>query len=370
MNYSFLKNLDHSILIVTLILISLGLLIIFSVSYGYDDLDLGNFKKQAVFAIMGIAAMLLMSFFDYRFFKNYTAILYFVGFFLLTAVLLVGNTVRGMSGWIDLGFFHFQPSELMKIILVIVLAKYFSFFSDKLFEFKKIVISGICVGAPVILVLLQPDMGSAMVMIFIWLGMLAAAGVKIRHLLAVFLIGALIFAGSWSFLLEDYQKERLTTFLNPQADPLGGGYNVIQAVIAVGSGGFWGKGLGHGSQSQLNFLPEKHTDFAFAVLAEEMGFVGVIFLLILFAILLFKLINISLKVQDNFGKMLASGAAVLLFSHIVINIGMNMGVMPVTGIPLPFISYGGSFLLSILIMLGIVQSVAAKGVRYKLKKEE
>ncbi len=370
MNYNFLKKLDYSILIVTLILISLGLLVIFSVSYGYDDLDLGNFKKQIIFAAIGIAAMFLMSFFDYRFLKNYTAILYLFGVFLLGIVLFIGNATRGMAGWIDLGFFNLQPAELMKIILIIVLAKYFSFFSGKLFEFKRVIISGVCVGIPVILTLLQPDLGSAAIMVFIWLGMLIAAGIKTNHLIAILLIGILIFAGSYLFFLKDYQKDRLITFLSPQSDPLGSGYNVIQATIAVGSGGLWGKGLGHGSQSQLNFLPEKHTDFIFAVLAEEMGFVGVIFLLVLFATLIFKLINISLRVQDNFGKMLAAGTVVLLFSHIVINIGMNMGVMPVTGIPLPFISYGGSFLISLLIMLGIIQSVAVKGIKYKLEEED
>ena len=370
MNFNFLKNLNYPILIITLVLISLGLLVIFSVSCGHGDLDLGNFKKQSVFAVMGIAVMLLISFFDYRFLKNYTALLYLAGVILLTAVLLIGNSSRGMSGWIDLGFFHFQPSELMKIILIIVLARYFSFFSNKLFEFKKIAVSGICVGVPVALTLLQPDLGSAAIMVFIWLGMLLAAGIKTSHLLAIFLIGVLIFAGGWTLALKDYQKDRIATFLNPQADPLGRGYNVIQSVIAVGSGGFMGKGLGHGSQSQLNFLPEKHTDFIFAVLAEEMGLVGVIFLLALFTILISKLIDISLSVRDNFGKMLVIGTVILLFSHIAINIGMNMGIAPVTGIPLPFISYGGSFLLSILIMLGVSQSVAMKGVRYELKEEE
>ncbi len=370
MNFSFLKNLNYPILIITLVLISLGLLIIFSVSYQHSDLDLGNFKKQAVFAGMGISAMLLMSFFDYRFLKNYTAVLYTVGIILLAAVLFIGNASRGMSGWIDLEIFHFQPSELMKIILIIVLARYFSFFSGKLFEFKKIIISGICVGVPVVLVLLQPDLGSATIMVFIWLGMLIAAGIKTSHLAAIFLAGTLIFAGGWALALEDYQKDRITTFLNPQADPLGRGYNVIQSVIAVGSGGLLGKGLGHGSQSQLNFLPEKHTDFIFAVLAEEMGLIGVVFLLALFAVLISKLINISLSVQDNFGKMLVTGTVILLFSHITINIGMNMGIVPVTGIPLPFISYGGSFLISILVMLGIAQSVAMKGVKYTLKEEE
>jgi len=370
MNLNFLKNLNYPILIIVLVLISLGLLVIFSVSYGHGDLDLGNFKKQAIFAVMGISAMFLMSFFDYRFLKNYTAILYFVGITLLVAVLLIGDSSRGMSGWINLGLFHFQPSELMKIILIIVLARYFSFFSNKLFELKKIIISGICVGIPVVLTLMQPDLGSAAIMVFIWLGMLLAAGIKTSHLLAIFLAGILIFAGGWALVLEDCQKDRITTFLNPQVDPLGSGYNVIQSVIAVGSGGLLGKGLGHGSQSQLNFLPEKHTDFIFAVLAEEMGLVGVAFLLILFTVLISKLINIALLTKDNFGKMLVTGIVVLLFSHIAINIGMNMGIAPVTGIPLPFISYGGSFLISILIMLGIVQSVAMKGVKYKLKEEE
>ena len=179
-----------------------------------------------------------------------------------------------------------------------------------------------------------------------------------------------MFAGSWNYVLKDYQKDRITTFVSPQSDPLGAGYNVIQSIIAVGSGNIWGKGLGHGSQSQLNFLPEKHTDFIFAVIAEEMGLIGVVFVLTLFGIIFYRLSRIALEAQDNFGKLIVLGISFMIVFHITVNIGMNMGVMPVTGIPLPFISYGGSSLISFSIIMGLAQSVYIKGRGYKIEKGE
>jgi rod shape determining protein RodA len=254
--------------------------------------------------------------------------------------------------------------------MIVILAKYLSEAKNYLNDFKKIIISGIYISLPTILIIFQPDFGSALVILFIWIAMIFITGTKMKYMAMIFVFGLILFVGSWFYVFEDYQKDRIATFINPQSDLLGSGYNVNQSIIAVGSGNVWGKGLGHGSQSQLNFLPEKHTDFIFAVVAEEMGFIGVFLMLGLFAIVFYRLFKIAVETQDNFGKLLILGVAFTLIFHITINIGMNVGIMPVTGIPLPFISYGGSSLISFLIMIGVVQSVYMRGRGYRIEKEE
>lgn len=367
---NFFKKIDATLFVAIVVLISLGLITIFSVSYSSAGTDFLNFKKQFAFSIIGVVLMMGISFFDYRAFKNYTGVLYIVACFILIAVLFFGISVRGTKGWFDLGFFNFQPSEFVKIIVVIVTAKYLSKTENYLNHLKKVIVSGIYVSVPAILILLQPDFGSALVLAFVWFAMIFVSGVSKKYVVLILFCSLLLFAGSWNYVLKDYQKGRITTFVNPQSDPLGSGYNVIQSTIAVGSGNIWGKGLGHGSQSQLNFLPEKHTDFIFAVVAEEMGLIGVALLLGLFSVIFYRLFKITLETQDNFGKLIVLGASFIIVFHLAVNIGMNMGVMPVTGIPLPFISYGGSSLISFLIIMGIVQSIYIKGSGYKIEKEE
>jgi rod shape determining protein RodA len=363
-----LGRIDKTLFISVVVLVLLGAVVIFSTSYSVDGVDLLNFKKQLVFSVIGIVLMTFISFFDYRALKNYTGLLYVLACFILIAVLFSGSLVRGTASWFSFGFFSFQPSEFVKIVVIIVMAKYLTNAEDH--TLKRIVTSGIYTFLLVILIILQPDLGSSLALVFVWFSMLAVSGVRKKHIIIILLLGLVAFAGSWSFVLEGYQKERVVTFLNPQLDPLGSGYNVIQSIIAVGSGNMWGKGLGYGSQSQLNFLPEKHTDFIFAVIAEEMGFIGVLLLLGLFAVVLHRLFKIAIEAQDNFGKFLLLGISFVLIFHIVVNIGMNMGVMPVTGIPLPFISYGGSSLISFLVMIGVAQSVYVKGRGYRLEKDE
>jgi rod shape determining protein RodA len=363
-----LGRIDKTLFISVVVLVLLGAVVIFSTSYSVDGVDLLNFKKQLVFSVIGIVLMTFISFFDYRALKNYTGLLYVLACFILIAVLFSGSLVRGTASWFSFGFFSFQPSEFVKIVIIIVMAKYLANAEDH--ALKRIVTSGIYTFLLVILIILQPDLGSSLALVFVWFSMLAVSGVRKKYIIIILLLGLVAFAGSWSFVLEGYQKERVVTFLNPQLDPLGSGYNVIQSIIAVGSGNMWGKGLGYGSQSQLNFLPEKHTDFIFAVIAEEMGFIGVLLLLGLFAVVLHRLFKIAIEAQDNFGKFLLLGISFVLIFHIVVNIGMNMGVMPVTGIPLPFISYGGSSLISFLVMIGVAQSVYVKGRGYRLEKDE
>ena len=370
MKFYFFKKLDVTLFIAIVVLISLGLITIFSTSYSSVGTDFLNFRKQFIFSIIGVVLMTGISFFDYRALKNYTGLLYIVACLILAAVLFFGTSIRGTTGWFDFGLFNFQPSEFVKIIAIIIIAKYLSKTADYLNDLKRVVASGIYLSLPIILVLFQPDFGNALVLSFIWFSLLFVSGINKKYMALILLFGLMLFAGSWNYALEDYQKDRIITFVNPQSDPLGSGYNVIQSTIAVGSGNIWGKGLGHGSQSQLNFLPEKHTDFIFAVIAEEMGFIGVVFMLGLFGIVFYRILKIVSETQDNFGKLIVLGASFMIMFHVIINVGMNMGVMPVTGIPLPFISYGGSSLISFLIMIGIIQSVYMKGKGYKIEKEE
>ena len=366
----FFKKLDFTLLTAVVILILLGLVIIFSTSYNSTGTDFLNFKKQAIFSVFGFILMIGVSFFDYRALKNWTGIFYVLACFILVAILFSGTLIRGSTSWFDFGFFNVQPSEFVKIIMIIILAKYLSEAKNYLNDFRKIMVSGIYISLPVLLIILQPDFGSALVILFIWITMVFMTGTKMKYMAMIFVFGIVSFMGGWLYVFEDYQKDRVATFINPQSDLLGTGYNVNQSIIAVGSGNIWGKGLGYGSQSQLNFLPEKHTDFIFAAIAEEMGFIGAFLILGLFAIVFYCLFKIAVETQDNFGKLLVLGVAFTLIFHISINIGMNIGIMPVTGIPLPFISYGGSSLISFLIMIGIAQSVYMKGRGYKIEREE
>lgn len=369
MGFSYIKKTDKILLFSVLLLVILGLVTIFSVSYSGSEINFLNFQKQALFAVIGILGMLIASSVDYRLIKNYTGVLYIGIILILIAVLFLGSLTRGTSSWFNLGVFSIQPSEFAKIAVIIILAKYLSSVGNTYNIYKKIIISGFYIAIPVALVLLQPDLGSSLVMMFIWFAMLSVFGLRKKQLILFVLLGIVVFALSWGLVLKDYQKNRIATFINPQEDPLGSGYNVIQSMVAIGSGSIWGKGLGHGSQSQLEFLPEKHTDFIFAVIAEEMGFIGASMVIILFAIIFRRLFKIAEEAQDNFGRLLVLGTIFMLSFHMLINIGMNMGVMPVTGIPLPFVSYGGSSLIAFLIVIGITQSVYINGRRYRFDRE-
>ena len=369
MNLHYIGKIDKILFSAVLLLVVVGLITIFSVSYSGEGADFLNFKKQVLFALVGFAGMFFAASVDYRMLKNYSGALYAFTLLSLVAVLFLGSLTRGTTGWFDLGYFSIQPAEFAKIVMIIVLAKSLSEMGNYSRIMKKILVSGFYISLPVGLILLQPDLGSSLVIMFIWFCLLCVFGLKKKQIVLFALVGILTSAAGWLFLLKDYQKNRILTFIDPQMDPLGSGYNVIQSMVAIGSGSFWGKGLGHGSQSQLNFLPEKHTDFIFAVIAEEMGFIGGALVLVLFAIIFYRLFVIAEEAQDNFGKLLVLGTVFLLIFHMLINIGMNMGIMPVTGIPLPFVSYGGSSLIAFLLMIGVVQSVYVNGRRYRFKGE-
>jgi len=350
------KNFDWLLFFAVIFLFVLGLAVIFSSTFQTEAQYQSNAINQLVYGGVGLLIFVLFAFLDYRLFKNYSAVIYIILVGILILVAVFGKTVFGATRWIDLGFFQLQPSEISKLLLIIALAKYFAQHAAEMDQLKHIVKSGIYMGIPLILVALQPDLGTALTFFVIWLMMLLVSNARKIHLFFIGIFGALATPVFWQ-LLKDYQKSRILVFLNPQSDPTGAGWNITQALIAIGSGRFWGRGLGHGPQSQLNFLPAKHTDFIFAVLAEEMGFLGALILIIFFFILLFRILRASKLARDNFGMFLCVGIFAMIFFHVFVNIGMNIGIMPVTGIPLPFISYGGTAIVVSFAAMGLVESV-------------
>ena len=359
----FIKKLDWVLIGAIILLLAIGLLSIASASEARTGV-FTIFKKQLIFAVIGVVLLLFFSSLDYRFLRNYPAIilsLYLFLIFFLTLLLFVGNKIRGSVSWFQFGSaaggLNFEPVEITKFVLIALLAKYFSSRHIDFGLSRHIIISGIYVFIPTTLVLLQPDLGSAVLIVVIWVAVMLISGIRLRHLLVLLLIFSVLAGSSWMFFLKDYQKTRILTFFEPRKDPLGSGYNVLQSIIAIGSGGFWGKGLGHGSQSQLNFLPEQHTDFIFATIAEEWGFLGISFILVLWGIVFWRLFVTAIKASTNFARLFTFGFIILLLAHVFINIGMNMGIVPVTGIPLPLLSYGGSSLITTLVAFGIIQNI-------------
>jgi len=359
--WQLIKKSDWVLTVTVLVLCSVGLLELWGLSLNASQESGNFFIKQLIFVGIGIIAMLVLGLADARIYKNNSLFLvavYFFSLVALVAVLIFGSKIRGMTGWFRVGELGFAPVEAAKIILILILAKYFSARHVEVYRARHIIISALYMAIPAVLVLRQPDLGSALILASIWLGTVLLSGMKQRHLLIVLFLGFLVASLAWSFALKPYQKERLLTFLNPSKDPLGYSYNLIQSKIAVGSGGLWGKGLGQGSQGQLNFLPEKHTDFIFAVFAEEWGFTGILFLFAAYLLFFYRLIKIIFICSNNFFRLFVAGFAVMVFAQISINVGMSLGIMPITGIALPFLSYGGSNLLINFMALGIVQNIA------------
>lgn len=337
-----------------LLLTSIGLLAL----YSFSETVAGNiyFGKQLVIGLVGIGMMFFVGTLDYRHFARMSTPLYFLTIAVLSFVLFFGSEIRGTVGWFSVAGFQVQPVEFAKLVLVIFLASFISKKRSELGEWTRLIASLFLSALLILLVLEQPDLGSSLVLAFIWLSMILVSGIRWSHFLVLGALGLVLIGTSW-FFLADYQKARLETFLNPELDPQGSGYNVLQSMVAVGSGGLTGKGIGHGSQSQLNFLPEKHTDFIFAVISEELGLVGGGLIIFLYALLLYRIARIAEMARDNTGYLIAVGVLALFFIHILINLGMNMGFLPVTGLPAPFLSYGGSALLAFFIGLGLLLSV-------------
>lgn len=317
------------------------------------------FEKQIIWLCICFMVFFIFSFIDFGFLKR-TNVLVFIFLFLcfiLFLLFVLGSISHGARSWFDFGFFSFQPADMMKLVLVLMLAKYFSRRHVEIRDTKHIFISFLYVLLPLVLVLLQPDFGSAIILLAIWLGMVLVSGISKTHLFLVFSAGAIMFAMLWMFVFAPYQKARITTFLNPLADIHGTGYNAFQSTIAVGSGQVLGKGLGFGTQSRLKFLPEPQSDFIFAAFAEEWGLVGSVLILILYCLIIWRILNTTSLGASNFEILFGMGIAIFFMSHILINVGMNVGLMPVTGIPLPFMSYGGSHLVAEFMGLGILMSM-------------
>ncbi len=358
--FRWLQSADWVLILGAFTLVLFGLAAIYSVELSHGSSDFLNLEKQAVGAVLGFGVFFAMAFSNYHMLRNYALAMYALGNALLVGVLAFGSTVNGTTGWYVFGPVSLQPVEFMKVALAVTLAAYFSRRARPDFGWRELFESGAIVAVPVFLVLQQPDLGSAALLIGMWGILVLYAGMKKRHLFALGAAFAVVSVVAWTFLLAPYQKDRILTFANPGADPRGQGYNVTQAIIAVGAGRLFGSGLGFGSQSQLKFLPESQTDFIFAVVSEELGFIGVCLVLSAYALVFVRIWQIARKTRDDFTAFLLLAIGGVTFVQFFINAGMNLGLLPVTGVALPLVSYGGSSLLSTLFMLGIVESVAMR----------
>jgi rod shape determining protein RodA len=434
---SEIYRIDYLLVVTVTILVFLGILMIYS--SGFDPIDKVNnglFKKQLVWFIIGFVLMIAVSFVNYKWFGDYSLYIYIFILLLLILTTIFGHPIRNTKAWINFGFFSVQPSEFMKLGLVIILAKYLELREREIKNLRELLIPSLLTIIPVVVIIMQPDFGTALVFVPILFAMLFVGGADVLHLVSIIVIAAialivpmvltyrewvgaessniildffkdvdllltvsgilfvialtayilhfffikkiyrkvyipsivlslgLFFSIGIQNFLKAYQKKRILVFLNPDLDPYGSGYNVIQSKIAIGSGGFLGKGFLQGSQSQLGFLPEKTSDFIFSVVAEEWGFIGALVLIAFLAIIVFRGIQIAFESKDKFGALLASGIVALFFFHIFINIGMGLGIMPVTGLPLIFVSYGGSNLALSMISIGILINIRMKKFIY------
>ncbi|MEK7390736.1 MAG: FtsW/RodA/SpoVE family cell cycle protein [Patescibacteria group bacterium] len=355
---SLIRNIDW-LLFGSAVLISLAGLVTMNSFVGESPFV----SRQVVWIALAVVVYFICSFIDFRFLRRTGVI---VGLFaVICSVLLLlfglGQVTRGVQSWFDFGFFSFQPSDMAKIILILLLSKYFSRRHVEIAHIRHILISGFYSMILFTLILLQPDFGSAIVIFMIWFGMIMVSGISKKHLLAVFCVGLISVLLLWSFVFQDYQKQRILSFIYPLADIQGAGYNAYQSMVAVGSGELLGKGIGYGTQSKLLFLPEFQTDFIFAAFAEEWGFVGSIILIGLFSVLIWRIISNAMRGATNFETLFGLGVSILFMTHLVINIGMNVGLLPVTGITVPFMSYGGSHLLVEFATLGIITGMARYG---------
>jgi rod shape determining protein RodA len=349
-----LKTLDWKLIAAMVPLLGAGLITMYSfteVSY--------FFSRQVFWIISAFLLLFIFSLIDWRFLRRGGVLLSFYLVLILILLFLVfgGSVVRGAQSWIQIGAFTFQPADFMKLVLILVLAKYFSRRHVAIANTKHVIISGIYAGLPAFLILLQPDFGSAVIISLIWLGMVMVSGVSKKHLAMVLLVGILAVSFLWLFGFTDVQKARITTFIDPLADIQGAGYNAYQSTIAVGSGGSLGKGIGYGTQSRLQFLPEFETDFIFAAFAEEWGFVGVLILFSLFGVVFWRILNNAYHGDTNFEILFGLGLAIMFMSHFFIHIGMNIGLLPVTGLTIPFLSYGGSHIIVELSGIGILMGM-------------
>lgn len=354
MELKFLQYINRRLLITFFLLVIFSLLNLYSASRTVA----GNiFEKQVMMYIIGMGIITLVILFDYRFWSQFGYYFYILTILLLVIVLIAGKTSSGAQRWLSIGGVIFQPSELAKLAVLVALAKYFETREERDgFTFKELIVPLIIIGIPASFIIVQPDLGTALHIVLTGAALLVFVGIRFTTLISLAGIAVIMMPLGWLFL-KDYQKARILSFINPSLDPLGTGYHVIQSKIAVGSGRIFGKGFLQGTQAQLRFLPEQHTDFIFATLSEEWGFIGAGITLILFFIFLYTCIEISSKSKDRFGFILSAGITLSLFIQVFVNIAMVLGLLPVVGIPLPMFSYGRSALLVFLIEVALLSNI-------------
>lgn len=350
-----IKKFDIKFVFNIYMLIFLSLSFVYSASFKRHGIF---FKKEIIWTILGTIVFIVFSLIDYKKYAKYSKIIYIFNIGLLLSVYIIGKNILGAKRWISLGFMSIQPSEFAKIFLVLTFSELLANkYSKGVRGWKNIIMCSFHIIIPFLLILKEPDLGTSLVLIFIFFLLIFLNDVDLYPLFSLVGMGLVFVPIAYFFLLKDYQRSRIDTFLNPSKDLLGSGWNVVQSMIATGSGGLLGKGFLNGTQNKLKFLPEAHTDFIFSVLSEELGFLGSSILIILYLTLIIYIINVGIKTKDRYGKFVAFGIAGIFFFHIFVNIGMAIGIMPVTGLPLLLMSYGGSSFIFSFMMLGIVQSI-------------
>jgi len=352
------KKFDWVLFGIVSALVLVGLLSIYS-SSSFEG-DYTSFNKQILFFILSIVVMFTISLYDYRKLRENSALIiifYFSSMILLAGVLFFAPNIRGIASWYKIGPISFDPIEPAKVALICILAKYFSSRHRELYDFKHILFSGFYVVIPCFLVFLQPDFGALVIFACIWLGILLVSGMRKKHILILMICSIVLFLFTFNFLMKDYQRDRILSFTSAEEDVLGNDWNKNQSQIAIGSGGLLGKGFLNGTQAQYGFLPEPKTDFIFSALAEEFGFLGVSIILLLYLLFFYRIMKISINSKSNFARLFATGWAISIFAQMAINISMNLGLLPVVGLPLALISYGGSNLLFNFICLGVMENI-------------
>jgi rod shape determining protein RodA len=350
----FLPGFDWLLFLAIMILACAGVAAIWSTT---DGTSLNSyFGKQVIYVCCGLVVFAALLYFDYHFLSDFITFIYLAGITVLALVLIIGTSIHSNKSWIDIGIFSFQPSELMKILVIIALAKYYSELDQEYLGLREFLIGGVIVFVPVLMVIFQGDLGTAVTFFPIYAVLTCLAGIRRKHLISLIIIALVAAPLAW-FLLRGHQKGRFETVLNPGSDPRRSGYQTIQSEIAIGSGKFLGKGFKQGSQGHLGFLPARHTDFVFAVLSEEKGFVGSISILGLFLLISSRLFRTAREAKDKIGALIVVGVLALMLFHVVINVGMVVGLLPIAGIPLPFVSAGGSSLISFFAAMSICMGI-------------
>lgn len=355
-------NFDYQLVALPLGLVGFGVMVLFAIArWPMSGVTTSTPMHQALYAVIGLACMLFLTNFDYRLLRTFAMPLFVASLLLLGVVLALGHSAYGAQRWINLGVLPLQPSEPAKLFLVVMLAKFFADREDQTTRSSTFLLSLLIVALPAGMVLYQPDLGTSAVFLAVWLGIALMAGVRPIHLAGLALLAVAVAPVAWTLAGHiqkfQYMQQRLLIFTDPQKDPLGSGYNVIHALITIGSGGFLGQWFSAGTQSGLGLLRVEDKDFIFSVIAEQVGFFGVLILFSVFVMLLMRIARVSFMAGDTFGRLLATGILAMLMFQVFVNIGMNLGLMPVTGIPLPLLSYGGSSLITTLASLGILQSI-------------